>query len=104
MINAYEAKQLAANSQQEVDKILEELDQLIRKAAYKGERILSYHKGRCYWREDDYESEKINTPFVNLICEKLRTYGFGTSMGRGESYKIGMDDDEHYNVFLKISW
>lgn len=104
MIKAYEAKQLSEDSQLEVDKVLTEIDSLIREAAIEGKRTISFTNGRCSWRDDSYESSQRNIPFVNRVIKKLRENGYMADYANSSPYKVGCDEESHYNVYLSISW
>ena len=105
MISAYEAKTIAENSISEVDAVLKKIDIAIHHAAKRGEYTLSYHVDRCYWRNDAYEAEKRNRPFVELIIVALRTFGFGASIKEDHrTYRVGDDETDYHNVGLVITW
>jgi hypothetical protein len=107
MITVHEARLLAEDSQQRVDEVIQELDGLIREAAKQGQRRLSYQKGRCCWRDDDWKKKQESTPFVNRVTEVLQQHGFRAAIIAGDTYRFGLfglDEEEHFNYSLEVCW
>ena len=76
MITAFEAKQISLDSDAKIAEILADISECITVAAHKGERSINYFKERCSWRNDSYDEDKANTPFVNRIINKLYSIFF----------------------------
>lgn len=107
MIKAFEAKRISLDSEAEIDKVLNDISECITVAAHKGERSINYFTDRCSWRNDSYDKDKANTPFVNRIINKLTINGYSASISKGAPYRSpsGSEDDaDVYNLFLFIRW
>lgn len=107
MIKAFEAKQISLDSEAEVDKVLEDIGICITDAAHKGKRSLSYYKGRCSWRNDNYDEGNTNRLFVNCIIKKLSIHGYNATIAKDKPYLSpsgNEEDPDVYNLFLLIDW
>lgn len=105
MITAHEARELAANSRVEVERVLETLDPLIRAEAQRGGRSIMYTGGRLFWRDDDHDKSRENSKFAEEVAYSLKTLGYSAGMGAGDHrYTVGMDEEEHFNYVFYVRW
>lgn len=106
MITAHEARELAADSRVQVEKVLNTLDPLIRAAAQRGDKSIIYAEGRLSWRNDEnVTKERENGKFAKSVAYSLGTLGFTAGMcADSRRYTVGMDDKEYFNYVFKVEW
>jgi hypothetical protein len=97
---------LAANSEKAYQHTLVRIEEKITEAAKLGERTISYIDDRCSWSVNDYEQQRKNKPFVQVIIQRLVNRGFNARLDQYGPYSVfgDPDGDQHYDMRLYITW
>jgi hypothetical protein len=109
MISAKEARNIALTSHKNVERVLERLDVLIRKAAESGEGPLVCEEPNTYLEYEAHRSCPEPTPLMTRLMERLKGYGFLvelTYIGPYAPAGLGSveDDTERMKMVIQIRW